>query len=210
MRFAAESLWIAFLSSLLLLMVSCGASRCSWERATDARGLSRHHASCHFYKKSSVLASQRRLERAKEAVFTHSTTTSIHRQAGSSTGNRDSDLSKSVNNLHVSCPSDLVCNLSSCRLQRLGRPRPIAPCWSLAKQKPGSASHGSSESNLTRSLADSQYCSVEIPRHHADVDAEMDSDINDGNGVDFEDFQGSSYFFGYRPSTITFLIVGLF
>ncbi|KAG1815362.1 hypothetical protein EV424DRAFT_1348472 [Suillus variegatus] len=102
MRFAAESLWIAFLSSLLLLMVSCGASRCSWERATDARGLSRHHASCHFYKKSSVLASQRRLERAKEAVFTHSTTTSIHRQAGSSTGNRDSDLSKSVNNLHTS------------------------------------------------------------------------------------------------------------
>jgi hypothetical protein len=214
MRFAADSLWIAFLSGLLLLMVSCGASRCLWERATDARGLSKHRAGCHFYKKSSILASQRRHERAKEAVATHSTisTTSTHWQAGSSAGNRDldSDLSKFVNTLHVSCPPDLACNISSCRLQRLGRPRPIAPCRSLEKQRPGSASRGSSEPNLTRSLADSQCCSPEILRYHGDVDAEMDSDINDGNGIDFEDCQVGSYFFRYRPSSITFLIVGLF
>lgn len=37
----------------------------------------------------------------------------------------------------------------------------------------------------------------------------MDSDINDGNRVNFEDFQVGSYFFGYWLSAITFLIVGL-
>ncbi|KAG1855096.1 hypothetical protein C8R48DRAFT_776498 [Suillus tomentosus] len=40
---------------------------CSWERAKDARGLSRHRASCHLYKRYSVLATQKRRERAKEA-----------------------------------------------------------------------------------------------------------------------------------------------
>lgn len=102
MHFAIESLWIAFLLGLLLLlMVSCRALQCPWERATDAHKLSRHCASCHFYKKSNVLASQRRLEQAKDVVSTHFTTTSTHRQAGSSTGTScDSDLSKSMNTLH--------------------------------------------------------------------------------------------------------------
>jgi hypothetical protein len=76
MRFAG-SIWpgIALLlllvvqGSFLSIMVSCGAASCSWDRETDARGLSRHRASCHFYKKSSVLATQKRRERAKEAVF---------------------------------------------------------------------------------------------------------------------------------------------
>lgn len=66
---AAGSLWIvALFSSLFLLMVLCGATDCSWEKATDARGLSRHRTSCHSYKKSSLLATQKRRERAKEAV----------------------------------------------------------------------------------------------------------------------------------------------
>ncbi|KAG1796316.1 uncharacterized protein HD556DRAFT_1441620 [Suillus plorans] len=49
-------------------MVLCGALGCSWERATDTHGLSRHCTSCHFYKRSSVLATQKRQEHAKEAV----------------------------------------------------------------------------------------------------------------------------------------------
>jgi hypothetical protein len=60
-----ETLWILF---LFFAMVTCGAQGCSWERATDTRGLSRHHASCRFYKKSSVLATQKRRERVKDAV----------------------------------------------------------------------------------------------------------------------------------------------
>jgi hypothetical protein len=66
----ASSFWIvAFLSVLFLLMMvfQCGALGCSWERAKDARGLSRHRASCHLYKRYSVLATQKRRERAKEA-----------------------------------------------------------------------------------------------------------------------------------------------
>jgi hypothetical protein len=65
-----ETLWIGFLFFLLIMMVSCDAPGCSWarERATDNRGLSRHRANCRFYKRVSSLASQRRKERAKEAV----------------------------------------------------------------------------------------------------------------------------------------------
>lgn len=62
---------IILLSSGFLSMVLCGALVCSWERATDTRGLSRHRTSCHFYKRSSVLATQKRQERAKEAVSTN-------------------------------------------------------------------------------------------------------------------------------------------
>lgn len=65
----AGSFWIvAVLSSLFIFMVLCGSIGCSWEKATDARGLNRHRASCHFYKKSSLLATQQRRERAKESV----------------------------------------------------------------------------------------------------------------------------------------------
>lgn len=62
--------WIALLL-LFILMVLCGASGCSWERVTDTRGLSRHRASCHFYRKSSTLAAKKRQERAREAVFSN-------------------------------------------------------------------------------------------------------------------------------------------
>ncbi|KIK32956.1 hypothetical protein CY34DRAFT_813946 [Suillus luteus UH-Slu-Lm8-n1] len=53
---------------LFFLMVSCGAQNCSWERATNSRGLNQHRASCKFFKKSSVLASQKRLQRARDAA----------------------------------------------------------------------------------------------------------------------------------------------
>jgi hypothetical protein len=52
-------------------MVSCEAPGCSWERKTDNRGLDRHRAACHFYKRSSTLASQKRQDRAKEAVLSN-------------------------------------------------------------------------------------------------------------------------------------------
>lgn len=54
---------------LLFTMVSCGAQSCSWEKATDSRGLSRHRASCHFYKRSSILAMQKRQQRARDATL---------------------------------------------------------------------------------------------------------------------------------------------
>jgi hypothetical protein len=50
-------------------MVSCGAQGCSWERATDNRGLNRHRGSCHFFKKSGILATQKRLQRARNATL---------------------------------------------------------------------------------------------------------------------------------------------
>ncbi|KAG1835371.1 hypothetical protein DFJ58DRAFT_847422 [Suillus subalutaceus] len=45
---------------------------CSWERTMDNRGLSRHRASCHFFKKASSLASWKRQNRAKEAFMNSS------------------------------------------------------------------------------------------------------------------------------------------
>jgi hypothetical protein len=52
-------------------MVSCNAPGCSWEKATtDARGLSRHRATCRFYHNSTVLANQKRQERARQAART--------------------------------------------------------------------------------------------------------------------------------------------
>lgn len=63
-------------------MVSCGAPGCQWERKTDNRGLNRHRASCHLYKKVNSLASRRRQDRTKEAVISNlisnsSTSTSV-------------------------------------------------------------------------------------------------------------------------------------
>jgi hypothetical protein len=62
------SSWITLLLFLLLIMVTCDAPGCSWGKKTDTRELSRHRASCHFYKKFSILSSQKRQECAKEAV----------------------------------------------------------------------------------------------------------------------------------------------
>jgi hypothetical protein len=65
----SEVLWTGFL--LFVLMVACGAPGCSWERPTDNRGLTRHRTSCRFYKRASTLASRRRQDRTKEAVFSN-------------------------------------------------------------------------------------------------------------------------------------------
>lgn len=65
----SEILWTGAL--FYLLMVVCGAQGCSWERTTDNRGLTRHRASCRYYKRASTLASQRRHDRAKEAAHSH-------------------------------------------------------------------------------------------------------------------------------------------
>jgi hypothetical protein len=66
MRFPeALQVWIGVF--FFLLMVSCNAPGCSWERSTDNRGLNRHRASCCFYKRASSLASRKRQDRAKEA-----------------------------------------------------------------------------------------------------------------------------------------------
>lgn len=73
------SIWIiVLLSGLFLLMVSCGAPSCSWERATDTRGLNRHRASCHLYRKSSALATQKRQEHAKGAAALHARLSHCH------------------------------------------------------------------------------------------------------------------------------------
>jgi hypothetical protein len=54
---------------LFISMVSCGAQGCSWEKTTDAQGLNRHQASCHFFKRSSIIATQKRQQRARDATL---------------------------------------------------------------------------------------------------------------------------------------------
>lgn len=52
-----------------LMVSSCNTPGCSWEKATtDARGLSRHRATCRFHLNSRVLASNQRQDRAKQAA----------------------------------------------------------------------------------------------------------------------------------------------
>lgn len=53
---------------------SCNASGCFWEKGpndtakADPRGLSRHRATCQHYRKSRYIATQKRLERARQAA----------------------------------------------------------------------------------------------------------------------------------------------
>lgn len=63
-------IWVTDLLVFLfiLVMVSCNAPGCNWERTTDSQGLSRHHTACLFHKRASTLANQRRHTRAREAV----------------------------------------------------------------------------------------------------------------------------------------------
>ncbi|KAG1898522.1 uncharacterized protein F5891DRAFT_463150 [Suillus fuscotomentosus] len=68
MRLSPSS-WILFVT-FILSMVSCGAPRCSWERDTDFRGLSRHRSICKHYRKESTLATERRRNRAQESAQT--------------------------------------------------------------------------------------------------------------------------------------------
>jgi hypothetical protein len=70
MRFSKIILTGGFLL-FFLVMVSCEAPGCSWERKTDNRGLTRHRAVCPFYKRSSTLASQKRQDRAKGAALSN-------------------------------------------------------------------------------------------------------------------------------------------
>ncbi|KAG2743859.1 hypothetical protein P692DRAFT_20878151 [Suillus brevipes Sb2] len=45
-------------------------SHCSWAKNTDSRGLSRHRATCKHYQSASTLATEKRLERARESIKT--------------------------------------------------------------------------------------------------------------------------------------------
>jgi hypothetical protein len=68
-RATMRCLWVTgLLVFFFVLMVSCNAPGCYWERTTDSRGLSRHRAVCPFHKRASTLANQRRHTRAKEVV----------------------------------------------------------------------------------------------------------------------------------------------
>jgi hypothetical protein len=60
--------WFLLIFILILSMVSCGALRCSWEKDTDFRGLSRHRSTCKHYHKASTLATQKRRDRATESI----------------------------------------------------------------------------------------------------------------------------------------------
>ncbi|KAG1802000.1 uncharacterized protein HD556DRAFT_1304200 [Suillus plorans] len=52
------------------MITTSHAPRCSWERDTDFRGLSRHRSICRHYRKESTLATERRRNRAQESVQT--------------------------------------------------------------------------------------------------------------------------------------------
>jgi hypothetical protein len=73
--------WILF-HIFILFMVSCGASRCSWSKDTDFRGLDRHRSICNHYQRASRLASQKRRDRAKEVVQTQLTATGVTSTTG--------------------------------------------------------------------------------------------------------------------------------
>lgn len=64
MRFLQGVLWILLFCS----MVSCGTQGCSWEKASDNRELNKHCTSCSFFRRSSVLAQQKRLEHVRNAA----------------------------------------------------------------------------------------------------------------------------------------------
>lgn len=69
---AMRCVWVTgLLVFFFILMVSCNAPGCYWERTVDSRGLSRHRAACPFHKRASTLANQKRRTRAKEAVVSN-------------------------------------------------------------------------------------------------------------------------------------------
>jgi hypothetical protein len=53
---------------IFVLMVTCGAFLCLWERNTDFRGLDRHRTACKHYQKESKLAAEKRRDRARESA----------------------------------------------------------------------------------------------------------------------------------------------
>jgi hypothetical protein len=78
----SSSCWILFLVfilSIIIMVTSCGALHCSWEKDTDFRGLDRHHSTCKYYQRESTLAAQKRQDRARESV--EKSTQQPHRQA---------------------------------------------------------------------------------------------------------------------------------
>jgi hypothetical protein len=82
-------LFVIFILSLRLAItgmvtVSCGASRCSWEKDTDFRGLSRHRSTCKHYQKARTLASQKRRDWTNESIKTSQKLTATTTTTGSS------------------------------------------------------------------------------------------------------------------------------
>lgn len=158
----SEILWTGIL--FFLLMVVCSAQGCSWERTTDSCGLTRHHTSCRFYKRASTLASQRRHDHAKEAVFLNMVPrlgeTTVH------------SSKFAWNIIFIKC---------QCQAVRYVRDhpslKPIAPCKLLG---PMSMAH---ELCGTSSLPESPH-HVEVQKErNSEVDVDMGS--NSGNIWDF-------------------------
>lgn len=84
----ARTIWLVLLLLFVYSMISCNAPGCSWEKATNgtstsSRGLNRHHATCKLYQRSSLLASQKRQERAREAAARLTLTQSTTVKSGS-------------------------------------------------------------------------------------------------------------------------------
>lgn len=134
----------------LTVMVSCNAPGCGWERATDNRGLSRHRASCHFYKRVSSLASRRRHDRAKEAVISSFIPKP---SAGTSVSDSDSCFKSDFQLLNL---FDILFQGISAIRHVKDRPSlvPIAPCRLVG---PISMACGLSSAEPASSLTDSRH-----------------------------------------------------
>jgi hypothetical protein len=108
------SLSVIYYYSPMASSQACKAPGCSWEKATDSRGLSRHRATCQSYNKYKVLSSQKRHERAKEAARSPLTRNGLVRRtvaAGTTEGLACGSPNSSVRGLiYLSCGShdDLV------------------------------------------------------------------------------------------------------
>jgi hypothetical protein len=109
MRFCLPSrvaLCLVFLLLVVMVTVSesllrCNATGCSWAKDTDPRGLSRHRATCRHYRIASVLATEKRRERARESIQATQKFTPHRRQLPTQISTVSNLLHKMVNKYDV-------------------------------------------------------------------------------------------------------------
>lgn len=174
MRFS-ETLWISFFFFLLMVTVSCNAPGCSWQRMTDNRALNKHRANCHFYKRVSTLASQKRQDRAKDAALSNLVSVTV---SGFLLWNRTFN--------HRYCqPQRLpaVWHVRDCPSLK-----PIAPCSLVGPVSMAVGLRNTSES----SLVDSRHPLDSQNRQTNESDFEMGSIGSDSGNV--WDYHSGSYF----------------
>lgn len=151
-----RSLWLhvllLFFIFHLIIMVSCNAPGCSWEKATtDARGLSRHRATCRSYHNFKVLANQKRHERARQAAARTPENLRQARQASTSGLTRPSVSHLPCNESHkqkLTSNRFYVQQVLPIQNTERHRPKPIFICTPSYKTRAGIPSGAASLEHL--------------------------------------------------------------